>query len=163
MTKKDIIILLVESTILSILLVMVSRIIDQDFLLKIFFPLEIPISAPYYYFGAILLVIGFIIIVWANYILLAVNKIGLRDREPFHIPSSLALTGPYKFSRNPIYFGVIVSVFGGFILIRSFTILIVDVLLYFLFRWFIKWEEKSLEKAFGQDYLEFKQRVRRWI
>ncbi|MHA1990878.1 MAG: methyltransferase family protein [Candidatus Hodarchaeales archaeon] len=158
------IIILIEATILSTILSIVIIAIDLELLLKIFYPIEIPIPAPYNYFGAIFIIIGFILLVWANYILLYVNKIGLKDREPFHVPSSLALTGPYKFTRNPIYLGAILMAFGVFILVQSITVLIITVLLFFLFRFsFIKWEEKKLEEEFGQDYLNFKQKVRRWI
>ncbi|MHA2366407.1 MAG: methyltransferase [Candidatus Hodarchaeales archaeon] len=121
--------MLVESTILACFLVLVIRMIDRELLIKIFFPIEIPIPFPYYFIGAVLIIIGFIFVVWANYILLYVTKIGLIDREPFHVPTSLAQTGPYKYSRNPIYFGVIIIIFGGFILVRSLTFLIVDVFL----------------------------------
>lgn len=158
------IIILIESTILATILVIAIREIDRELLLKILFPIEIPIPTPFNYFGMIFIVFGFTFVVWANYILLYVNRIGLEDREPFHIPSSLALTGPYKFSRNPIYFGVILMVFGVFVLIQSLTVLMIDIALFFLFRFsFIRWEEKKLEEEFGQDYLDFKQKVRRWI
>ena len=161
---KNSLILFIESLILSLILLFIIQQIDTDLLVSLFYPIELPLPDILRLTGLIISSLGLILIAWANYILLHINKIGLKDREPFHVPSSLALTGPYKFSRNPIYFGAIVMVFGLFILSASITILILNCFCFLLFRFsFVKWEEEKLEEKFGQNYLDFKKRVRRWI
>ena len=146
------------------ILTLVIKAIDKEILIIFFYPIEINLQIELQISGIVFILIGFLFIIWANYVLLNVNKISLKDREPFHVPSSLALTGPYKLSRNPIYFGVLLAIFGFFIIIESITVLILNILCFLIFRiGLIRWEEEHLENKFGQDYINYKKRVRRWI
>jgi len=105
-----------------------------------------------------------VLVIWANYTLLFVGKIGLNAREPFQTPSTLVVEGPYKFSRNPIYLAVTILLIGLAILVGSLSIFIVAIVLFIIFqKWFVGWEEKKLEEVFGEEYLEYKKRVRRWL
>jgi protein-S-isoprenylcysteine O-methyltransferase Ste14 len=133
-------------------------------LLTFIFPANTKIFFPFQLLGILLIVLGFILVIWANYMLLFVSKIGLTAREPFHTPSTLVIDGPYKFSRNPIYSGVCCLAFGLSFLIGSFPLFILAIVLLVIFwRFFIKWEERKLEEVFGEEYLEYKRRVRRWL
>jgi protein-S-isoprenylcysteine O-methyltransferase Ste14 len=133
-------------------------------LLTFIFPVNTRVALPFQIFGILLIILGFILVIWANYMLLFVGKIGLRDREPFHIPSTLIVDGPYKFSRNPIYTGVCFLVFGLSFLIGSVPLFILAIVLMAIFwRFLIRWEEKKLEEAFGEKYSDYKKRVRRWL
>lgn len=133
----------------------------KDALLEIIL-LENPIIPyPYNLFGLLIIVLGFALIIWANYTLL--RKISLEEREPFHTPSALVLNGPFQFSRNPVYLSVIMMAFGLATLLGSLILFILPPILFSVFRFFIRWEEKKLEETFGEDYLEFKRRVRRWM
>jgi protein-S-isoprenylcysteine O-methyltransferase Ste14 len=135
----------------------------QD-LLTFIFPMNNRVAVPYQLFGILLIILGFILVIWANYMLLFVGRIGLTAREPYHIPSTLVLDGPYKFSRNPIYTGVCCLAFGLSFLIGSVPIFILGIVLTaFFWRFFIRWEERNLEEAFGEKYVEYKKRVRRWL
>lgn len=159
-----VLLLLAEATILSIILSYVIAYVGLEVFLNFFFPVDISITFPYNLCGLLVSVLGFMLIIWANYTLLFVGKIGLRAREPFHTPHSLVLEGPYKFSRNPIYLSVIIMLFGLAILLGSLTLFIISIALFLIFRtWFISWEEKKLEEEFGEEYLEYKRRVRRWL
>ncbi|MFX1514308.1 MAG: methyltransferase family protein [Promethearchaeota archaeon] len=156
----------VEATILAIILSFVIReyIGPELFLAFFLFPEDINVPYPLNLGGLLVIVLGFILVIWANYTLLFVGKIGLKAREPFHVPSTLVVDGPYKFSRNPLYLAVVMITFGLAILVGSLSILIISVALFFIFgTWFIRWEEKKLEEAFGEEYREYKNQVRRWL
>ena len=157
---KSFTIILVQSTILSIILVVIIKIpIITEVLLEILFPKNPIIIFPYNLIGLLLLVLGFALIIWANYTLL--RKISLEEREPFHTPSALVLNGPFRFSRNPVYLSVIIMAFGLATLFGSLILFILPPIFFIIFhRFFIRWEEKKLEETFGEDYLEYKSNVR---
>ncbi|MFW9778161.1 MAG: methyltransferase family protein [Candidatus Heimdallarchaeota archaeon] len=157
--------IVVSSIILTLILREVFRINTglQD-LWRFFFPVNNRVEAPYQLFGILLIILGFILVIWANYMLLIVGKIGLADREPFHVPTTLIVDGPYKFSRNPIYTGVCCLVFGLSFFIGSVPLFMLGIVIMTFFWWFlIRWEERHLEEAFGEKYSEYKKRVRRWL
>jgi protein-S-isoprenylcysteine O-methyltransferase Ste14 len=82
-------------------------------------------------------------------------------REP-----SLALvtTGPYRFSRNPIYLSMGLLHLGIALWANSAWILLTLVVaLYVILRGVIVREERYLERRFGTPYVEYKASVRRWF
>ena len=138
--------------------------IDEQVLVDVFtFPPDL-IPQPFNLVGLLLIPVGFLLIIWANYTLLHIGKIGLRAREPMQKPSNLVLAGPYRFSRNPLYFGGLLALLGLVIVWSSVVTAILTILVYIIFRnVFIKKEEMILEEEFGDEYRDFKNRVRRWI
>lgn len=78
--------------------------------------------------------------------------------------SSLQQTGVYKFTRNPMYFGLIflylafTCFFGNW-----WHIIFLPVLILIIQEYVIKREEKYLEREFDQLYMDYKNKVRRWI
>ena len=158
--------MLIFSTIGSLILIAPLYIFDIDgqILVDIFtFPADI-IPQPYNLVGLLLIPVGFLLIIWANYALLHIGKIGLRDREPMQKPSNLVLAGPYRFSRNPLYLGGLLALLGLVIVWSSVVTAILTILVYIIFKYlFIKKEELILEEEFGDEYRDFKKRVRRWV
>ena len=78
--------------------------------------------------------------------------------------STLVVTGLYKFTRNPMYLGML-CILGG-LAIRLGNPLNIGMLIFFI--WFmtqfqIKPEENILREKFGADYDDYCQKVRRWI
>ncbi len=68
--------------------------IDKQILVNIFtFPADI-IPQPYNLVGILFIPVGMLLIIWANYTLQHIGKIGLRAREPMQLPSNLVLVGP---------------------------------------------------------------------
>ena len=131
-------------------------------LLEILFPDNPIVIFPYNLIGLLLLVLGFALTIWANYTLL--QKISLEEREPFHTPSALVTSGPFQFSRNPVYLSIIMMVFGLATIFGSLVLFIFPTIFFLIFHlFFIRWEEKKLEETFGEEYLEFKKHVRRWL
>ena len=78
--------------------------------------------------------------------------------------SSLQTTGIYSFTRNPMYLSLLL-IYTGIALLAGnwWTLLSVPLLAVLITRFIIRNEEKYLERAFGQTYLDYKLKVRRWI
>jgi protein-S-isoprenylcysteine O-methyltransferase Ste14 len=91
----------------------------------------------------------------------------LRTRNsliPTKAATSLQTTGMYTFSRNPMYTGMLFVYSGlAFLVGTWWTFLLIPALIIIITNYVIKREEKYLERAFGQTYLEYKKQVRRWI
>jgi protein-S-isoprenylcysteine O-methyltransferase Ste14 len=79
-------------------------------------------------------------------------------------PPHLVVSGPYNYSRNPMYVSGLFTWFGWAVFYGSPAVLAVLALLWSLFAFrVIPREERQLEALFGQEYREYKRRVRRWI
>lgn len=79
-------------------------------------------------------------------------------------PPHLVVTGPYRYSRNPMYVSGLFVWIGWTIFYGSPAVLIGLVFLWSLFTFrVIPNEERQLEALFGDEYKEYKASVRRWI
>ena len=158
--------ILIVATVFSYILLaafFIFNVSRQDLVYFFTWPTDI-IPQPFNLFGIPLVAIGLLLMIWANYALLHIGKIGLRDREPMQKPSTLVLVGPYRFSRNPLYLGGLVGLLGLVIVWSSIVTAFFTFLVYLIFRYiFIKREELILEEEFGDEYRDFKNRVRRWL
>jgi protein-S-isoprenylcysteine O-methyltransferase Ste14 len=84
--------------------------------------------------------------------------------NPNHASTSLVLSGPYRFSRNPMYIGLTLLFAGLMIFFRlPWGILFSPVVIWLITIWVIRPEELYLEHKFGGEYLEYKKSVHRWI
>ncbi len=78
--------------------------------------------------------------------------------------SSLQTDGVYAISRNPMYVGLLFIYLGITCFIGSWwNIILIPLLIFIMQAYVIKSEEKYLERAFGDKFLEYKKRVRRWL
>jgi protein-S-isoprenylcysteine O-methyltransferase Ste14 len=83
---------------------------------------------------------------------------------PHRSPSALVDTGPYRFSRNPIYLADLVILAGAALILGAPLALILLVpFQQVLLRLFVLPEEALLTRELGRPYLDFKKRVRRWL
>lgn len=74
----------------------------------------------------------------------------------------LITTGPFLYSRNPIYLGLLLGGVGYFLALRStLLVLMLPALIYLLYS--IKREEALLEKAFGNKYKLYRQKTPRFL
>ena len=84
--------------------------------------------------------------------------------KPFEKPAILVTSGPFSFSRNPMYLGLIIVLFGAAFCLGSILPLLVTPAFIYLIRVkFILREEKMLEEIFGEEYREYTSIVRRWV
>jgi protein-S-isoprenylcysteine O-methyltransferase Ste14 len=78
--------------------------------------------------------------------------------------TSLQTNGIYSISRNPMYVGLAIVYLGITCLIGNWwNIILFPLLLLIVQEYVIKNEEKYLDRAFGQEYLDYKNKVRRWL
>lgn len=84
--------------------------------------------------------------------------------EPWKPTSAIITTGFYSFSRNPIYIGFCLFNIGIGLALNSLWIVLSFVpgaiLVYYIA---IAKEEAYLEREFGEEYLAYKRKVRRWL
>lgn len=86
-------------------------------------------------------------------------RIGIDEKNK----TALITGGLFRFSRNPIFLGVLFSNLGLFLIIPNSATLLVLVLSYFSIGVQIRQEEEFLEKQFGADYTAYRLKVRRWL
>ena len=75
----------------------------------------------------------------------------------------LMTDGPYKRSRNPMLTGTYLYYTGILIALWSWWALLVSVVVATLMTLQVRSEEKRLETDFGQEYLDYKKKVRRFL
>jgi protein-S-isoprenylcysteine O-methyltransferase Ste14 len=133
-------------------------------ILSIVFHFVIPISKvlfpPYTYVGWVLIAGGPILIIGSDLLF----KNTKTTVKPYEQPTQLLISGPFRISRHPMYLGMALVLLGVAIVhgtLLSFAFPVVFGLV--MERLFIPIEEANLERVFGRQYLEYKQRVRRWI
>jgi protein-S-isoprenylcysteine O-methyltransferase Ste14 len=78
-------------------------------------------------------------------------------------PARLITTGPYAFTRNPVYLGHIIFILGLALTLHSLLAAILAVGIGITFHGRILKDEKRLASVFGQQYFDYKSHVRRWI
>jgi protein-S-isoprenylcysteine O-methyltransferase Ste14 len=84
--------------------------------------------------------------------------------NPHRPTTTLLRDASYRFTRNPMYMGMLLSYSGLFIFFQNpWFLLFLPFLVWSFNLWVIIPEEKYLEEKFGSDYLDFKSHVRRWI
>jgi protein-S-isoprenylcysteine O-methyltransferase Ste14 len=84
--------------------------------------------------------------------------------NPNRPATSLILSGPYGFSRNPMYIGLTLLYAGLVTFLQlPWGLLFLPLVVWLVTAWVIRPEEKYLEGKFGNEYLEYKRSVRRWI
>jgi protein-S-isoprenylcysteine O-methyltransferase Ste14 len=78
--------------------------------------------------------------------------------------TSLVLTGPYRFTRNPMYIGLTLMYAGVVTYLQlPWGLLFTPIVIWLITAWVIRPEEQYLERKFGSAYVEYKQNVHRWI
>ena len=83
---------------------------------------------------------------------------------PFNPTTRIVAHGVYRFSGNPMYLGFALCTFGLAILVDSaWMLLALPIGLVLVDRIVITREERYLERKFGDEYLNYKRRARRWL
>ena len=111
--------------------------------------------------GALLIVLGFYVI-WETVSIF--TDYGEGTPAPWEPPKRLVVLGIYRNVRNPMMIGIWSVLIGESILFRSVELLVWFLVFYTACMLLIPlWEEKDLEKRFGESYREYKINVPRWI
>jgi protein-S-isoprenylcysteine O-methyltransferase Ste14 len=84
--------------------------------------------------------------------------------DPYEPATTVVTGGPYRFTRNPIYVGFTLIYLGISALANALLpVLLLPAVQQLMRRGVIEREERYLERKFGDEYLHYKERVRRWI
>lgn len=84
--------------------------------------------------------------------------------NPTQPVNAIVTEGPFRFTRNPLYLGMTLLYIGIMFLVNSlWPMLILPFVLGLMNLGVIAREERYLERKFGAQYLDYKQRVRRWL
>ena len=84
--------------------------------------------------------------------------------HPNKAAGRLVTSGPFAFSRNPIYLGNVVLLIGlGLLLLNPWMFAAALICGYLIHRFAILREEAHLEHRFGKAWRDYRKRVRRWI
>src|SRR4030095_812987 len=107
-------------------------------------------SYSYQYLGIVLFTIGLIVLFHCIIRFLVEGRGTLSPVDP---TKRLVITGLYKYSRNPMYLGVMVMLIGEAIFFQSGSLWTYLVLIFIIFNLFIILvEEPRLRRDFGNDY-----------
>ena len=117
-------------------------------------------SSTHYWAGGILVALGVAIAVWGRVLMARAGT----NVNPFQPTTAIVTTGPFRFSRNPLYVGLTLTYLGGALLTNSLWVLalLAPVLLIMHFG-VVRREERYLEMKFGDAYRAYRARVRRYV
>ena len=89
--------------------------------------------------------------------------IGRGTPAPFDPPRRLVVAGPYRWVRNPMYIGAGLALAGAAVFYQSWAVLgYCGAFLVVTHLFVTVYEEPTLRETFGDSYLEYCRRVRRW-
>jgi protein-S-isoprenylcysteine O-methyltransferase Ste14 len=120
----------------------------------------IPAELPAVWAGAAVCVIGLALLIWA-----AVTMTRAGSNVPTNQPTTAIVeSGPYGFTRNPIYLGMFTAMVGLAVAFNTLWLLVALVVFALVIRYgVVAREEAYLGRKFGDAYLGYRSRVRRWL
>jgi len=81
-----------------------------------------------------------------------------------HATSTLVTSGVYRFTRNPMYLGLMLALAGwGIYLANVWSLLLGFAFVPFMNRFQIEPEERALEHTYGEEFRSYCRKVRRWL
>ncbi|PWG04937.1 isoprenylcysteine carboxylmethyltransferase family protein [Polaribacter aquimarinus] len=101
-----------------------------------------------------------LILVWISQSQMSTSwRIGIDEKNK----TKLVINGMFSISRNPIFLGIIIANIGLFLVIpNAFTLLIIS-LSTISINTQIRLEEEFLKREFGDEYIKYAKKVRRWL
>ncbi len=104
--------------------------------------------------------VGVFFLIWAG----RTMRLAGTSPNPTKPTTKIVVEGPFRFSRNPIYLSFTLIYLGITIATNAlWPLLLLPVVLVIVQLRALYPEEKYLEQRFGEEYLRYKARVRRWI
>lgn len=112
------------------------------------------------FFGSTIVVLGLAATIWGS----RRFRVAQTNIVTFERPQVLVEDGLFRWTRNPMYVGFSLALFGFWLGLGSLT----PGFLPFLFvgiadRWYIPFEECLMRETFGSEYTRYCQRTRRWV
>jgi protein-S-isoprenylcysteine O-methyltransferase Ste14 len=117
--------------------------------------------APFRPVGVALLLLGLPVLVDA---LVRFVRRGRGTPAPVAPPERLVAVGAYRYVRNPMYLAVVAMILGQALLLGSAAVLAYAAGAFLAFHLFVVlYEEPDLRRRFGEEYVAYTRRVRRWL
>ena len=114
-----------------------------------------------HWLGLILLVPGLAVIIWC---FVDFVRRGYGTPAPYDPPRRLVIAGLYRHVRNPQYIGVLLVALGEAVFSGSLILLGYAALLAIGYHLFVRfYEEPTLKRLFGEDYVRYTEAVPRWL
>jgi len=118
-------------------------------------------AGPSLWIGALAIAVGAGMYAWC---LWDFATFGRGTPAPIDAPKQLVIRGLYRYTRNPMYVGVLTAIAGWALLFRSTTLLAYGAIVAACFAAFVVlYEEPHLARVFGEEYEQYKRRVGRWL
>lgn len=110
--------------------------------------------------GFLIIAVGIALPVWSAQIFKRIET----NIIPYKSPDKIVTEGPFKFSRNPMYLGMLLVLVGTAVRLGTAESLVFVVLFYSVANWwYIPFEEVKMKNVFGDQFTDYAERVRRWI
>lgn len=118
------------------------------------------LPAPWHLLGILPLVLGIGLAVWGSRLFANAGT----SIIPFTESTALVTGGAFAFTRNPMYSGMILALAGTALLLNNPLCWLVLIPFALIIQFgFVRHEEALMAQTFGQAYLDYKARVRRWL
>ena len=129
----------------------------MQFILYMMLPLDVNLS----------LLLGLIILI-SSVVLIVMAFRELQNNETTYVPDGeperLVITGPFKFSRNPIYLGMFGILLASAFLMQSISALLIPILfLSIIQNTWIPHEEKKLKEKFPEEWAGYASSTKKWL
>jgi protein-S-isoprenylcysteine O-methyltransferase Ste14 len=120
----------------------------------------LPANLPAGWLGAMVFVLALALVAWA---IVTITRAG--SNVPTNLPTTTIVgSGPYRFTRNPIYLGMFLGLIGLAIAFDNPWLLMMLVPFALIIPYVVvAREEAYLERKFGDVYRGYRSRVRRWL
>ncbi len=120
-----------------------------------------PTSDPGFVLALALLVTGGAIYAWCVW---DFATFGRGTPAPIDAPKKLVVRGLYRYTRNPMYVGVLTVLLGWAVMFRGTTLLVYALSIGVCFHLFVvHYEERRLGREFGAEYHDYCANVGRWL
>jgi protein-S-isoprenylcysteine O-methyltransferase Ste14 len=120
-----------------------------------------PFGMPLPPLGIALVAVAFVPPVWA---IVLFRREGTEVNPTSTINRKLVTNGPYRFTRNPMYLGLVILSLGIAVWVGTWPMFIVPLAIFATTNWVhIPFEEAKMRRQFGETYVDYIERVRRWI
>ena len=138
-----------------VLILITSNYFSQNRLEIIYLPYKYSISV-------VILLVGSLILL--NPVFKFIKSKTTVNPVKFKKVNKLVTSGIYKYSRNPMYLGMILIIISTSIFYLNYYSVVTPFIFYFwINRFQIKREEIFLKEKFGKEYLSYMSKTRRWI
>jgi protein-S-isoprenylcysteine O-methyltransferase Ste14 len=120
-----------------------------------------PASGPVFLLALVLFIAGAAIYTWCVW---DFATFGRGTPAPIDAPKKLVVRGLYRYTRNPMYLGVLTVILGWVVLFRSLDLVVYALFIGSCFHCFVVfYEERQLQQEFGSEYEDYCAQVGRWL